>query len=492
MLPLPLLIALVLAFGVESTRDGVPAPDVGFRVLETCGGVSIVALLSLGLGLWVASQVSRGELPITRVRGRHARGMRVLTVLSLLIYGWIIHSVGWGRLVRGNWGLDGWGILGDLVVFSPFVAIQVVGWCGQYLAERALQVRIVRIPHARLARYLVLKGRQTLGLIMPVILLFVVRRDVIERVWPGWEENALASPIEIVLLGSLILFAAPLFIRFAWPTRRLPEGPLRSRLERVAARAGFRFTDVLIWDTGNSVLNACVTGILPGFRYVLLTDSLVETMTPLEIAAVFGHEIGHIAHRHLLFFGFFFAGSLGIVTLVAEGVVRAAQAVPELSWLPQTTWSSARELVQEGAVLAFAGLYFWLIFGHLSRRFERQADVFGSKLVSCDQADCPPHADTDLVSTGQARSPRLPLCRQGLRTFADALSIVAQCNGMELKRPSWRHGSIASRIGFLEQLERDLDSEPRFQREVAWLQGVLGVILLAALAAATLLQMGQQ
>ena len=36
MLPLPLMIALIVAFGVDPPRAGIPAPDVGFRLLETC------------------------------------------------------------------------------------------------------------------------------------------------------------------------------------------------------------------------------------------------------------------------------------------------------------------------------------------------------------------------------------------------------------------------------------------------------------------------
>ena len=68
---------------------------------------------------------------------------------------------------------------------------------------------------------------------------------------------ATASPIEIALLGTVVLLAAPLFIRFALPTRSLPDGPLRRRLERVAQRAGFRFSDVRVWDTttGQDVLD---------------------------------------------------------------------------------------------------------------------------------------------------------------------------------------------------------------------------------------------
>ncbi len=485
------MIAMIVAFGVDPPRAGIPAPDVGFRLLETCGGISVVAILSLGLGLWIASQVSGGSMPTARVRRRHLRGVQLLTLIALLVYGWIIHSVGWGRLVRTNWGLGDLGLINDSIVFLPFLLIQLLIWWGQFYADRAFQARVERASPARLGRYLMVRSRQSLGLMLPVIFLFVVRRDVLGRLWPGWEENALASPIEIAMLGTLVLVAAPLFIRFAWPTRSLPDGPLRRRLERVAGRAGFRFTDVRVWDTGNSVLNACVTGILPGFRYVLLTDALLETMTPVEVAAVFGHEIGHIAHRHLLFFGFFFAGSLGVLTLLAAGLGWISHA----PWMPGWASSEAGRLALEGLELFLVVAYFWLVFGHLSRRFERQADVFGSKVVSCELAECPPHRDLDREldgdpMTASTRGSRLPLCRGGLRTFSEALAIVAQCNGMELGRRSWRHGSIASRIRFLQDLELDPGRERRFQRGVAWLRLSLGIVLLLALAAMCLMQAG--
>jgi STE24 endopeptidase len=489
MLPLNLLVALIVAFGFDSPRPGVPSSDVGFRVLETCGGISLVAILSLGLGLWVASRVSHDGLPTSRVRRRYARGLLLLTVVSLLVYGWIIHSVGWSRVVRTNWGFEGLGLVNDVLVFLPFLLIQLLLWWGQYFAERALQVYVGASGPSRLGRYLLLRSRQSLGLILPVILLFVIRRDVIGRLWPSWDEGPLAEPIEIALLGSLVLIASPLFVRLAWPTRSLPRGALRDRLERVAHRAGFRFTDILVWDSGGTMLNACVTGIVPGFRYVLLTDALVETMTPVEVAAVFGHEIGHIAHRHLLYFGFFFAGSLGILSLLAESLSRGVGWAASLPWLSSWMTPQASEFAHEAAVLGLLGLYFWLVFGYLSRRFERQADVFGSKVVSCERAECSPHVDLDEVPQPSGTSgTRLPLCRSGLRTFSEALAIVAQCNGIELRRRSWRHGSIANRIGFLQRLEHDRSIEPRFQREVLWLRVFLGAVMVMAMLAATLRQ----
>ena len=86
------------------------------------------------------------------------------------------------------------------------------------------------------------------------------------------------------------------------------------------------------------MINACVTGILPGFRYVLLTDALIESLTPEEATAVFGHEIGHLAHRHLLYFAFFFLGSLGILSTFADAVAQLGPVVAKAAWL--TPWSA--------------------------------------------------------------------------------------------------------------------------------------------------------
>ena len=35
--------------------------------------------------------------------------------------------------------------------------------------------------------------------------MYVIRRDVFGRFFPGWEENALAEPLEIAVLGTLVL-----------------------------------------------------------------------------------------------------------------------------------------------------------------------------------------------------------------------------------------------------------------------------------------------
>ncbi len=141
MMPVSLLIALLLAFGIEPAQTGVPSSDVGARVLETCGGVTLVAALAFGLGFWVSFQVSHSGYATSRLRRRYAFGVRFLTVLSLVVYAWIIHYVGWSKLVRTNWGLGGSILLDDFVVFLPYLSIQLLVWWGLFFAERALQIR---------------------------------------------------------------------------------------------------------------------------------------------------------------------------------------------------------------------------------------------------------------------------------------------------------------------------------------------------------------
>jgi STE24 endopeptidase len=266
---------------------------------------------------------------------------------------------------------------------------------------------------------------------------------------------------------------------------------LRDRLERVAQRVGFRCTDILVWDTGRLLVNAGVTGSLPWFRYVFLSDSLIEDLDVHEVAAVFGHEIGHIAHRHLVYFGFFILGSLSVIALAGGAINEALGAVPMPAMLAAGTPGA---LVVEGVMtLVIVGGYFFLAFGFLSRRFEGQADVFGCRVVSCGRPECPPHADLDARHAGMAvlaRAPVARLCPVGVRIFVSALENVAIRNGMRPTAWSWRHGSILRRIAFLESLVEQPEAERRFQTRVRRIRWLMGAALAATAGLAVALAGG--
>jgi STE24 endopeptidase len=485
-MPVPLLVALFVAFGLDTPRGFIPDREVPGLLLKGSAGIIGVGLLAIGLGAWIAWRISVYGYMTTRMRKLHLFGGRFLILLALGVYAWILLDLGWGGIVDSTWKLDGWFLVDHLAVVAPFVLMQLLLWCGMYLVDRALHARSNPTTSLRIGPYLLLRARNALGLILPVVLVFLIRHDVIGRLWPQWTAGEISEPVDFAILGGAILCFSPFFVRLAFPTHPLPEGPLRHRLEHLAERVGFRFRDILVWDTERGVVNACVTGVLPGFRYVLLTDALIESLEPKEISAVFGHEIGHVAHRHLPFFAFFFLGSLGLLTLAASGasdLERWIVGFPAFSGWIDTTWSG---LVETGLALASVGLFFWLAFGHLSRRFERQADVFGCTVVSCGHSECPPHDDPD-----DELGPLVPIirgvstpCPTGIRIFATALSRVARQNGMEFRARSWRHGSIANRIAFLESLRDDPNGASRFQRGIHRLRIRWGIVLVASLVLA--------
>jgi len=485
-MPLTLLAALFLAFGLDSqsgTTRPVPWPLIPWRVAAMAGGVALVGLFAAALARSITWRVRRLGYASSGIRRGYLWGTRGVALLALGTYAGMLQFMGWREVVRTLLGSRVWPVVADGLILLPFLLTEAAGWWALFAAERALRVSRGG-GHADLRRHMILKGRQELGLLLPVLLVYSLGRDVAPLLLPTAVGASWAQPAGLTLMAVLVLAGSPLFLRLAWPTHSLPPGPLRDRLERLAKRVGFRCTDILVWDTGNVLVNAGVTGTLPWFRYVLLSDALVENLSSQEIAAVFGHEIGHIAHRHLLSFGLFFLGTIGVMAVimgaiddyVAVGLTRALG-----SWN-----ASVAGVVQTGVVILALGTYFFLAFGLVSRRFERQADLFGCRAVSCGRGGCPPHEDVDGTDEGMLTHASA-VCPAGIRTFVNALTNVAALNGMGPTKRSWRHGSIARRVAFLESLEGRPDVERRFQRGVLRLRIALVLVLSSAwgLAVAT-------
>ena len=97
MMPVSLLIALLLAFGIEPAQTDVPEADVVARVLETCGGITLVAVLAFGLGFWVSFQVAHSGYSTSKVRRRYGF-RRPVPDDSFADRLWLDHPL--GRLVQ--------------------------------------------------------------------------------------------------------------------------------------------------------------------------------------------------------------------------------------------------------------------------------------------------------------------------------------------------------------------------------------------------------
>ncbi len=396
------------------------------------------------------------------------------TAVLLGSYAGVVHGLDWPAVVRLNWGLERWVLVDDLLVLAPFAASVLLAWLAHFRVEemqrRGLETQLIHPPRwgSRLA-HLDFHLRHHLGVVLVPLLLLITIQDSVAL---AFEDSPNRSAVELTAgvagLGAVLIFA-PVFLRFLWRAKPLPAGPLRDRLELLSRRLRFRASDILIWNTHGAVINAAVAGILPRPRYVLLSDGLLNHLTPDEVEAVFGHEVGHIRHHHLWFFIAFLQGAsvFLLLTMSATGQL-----------LTSLVGQSAADyvfFVAQGLALPFASLvaYFGIFFGFLSRRFERQADIFGCRAVSCGRPDCPDNHYPQLAS---GISPAL--CPAGIQVFVQALEKIAILNGAMRDSRSWRHFSIAKRVEFLQQMAARPEVERSFQRVVLLLKSLLILALL--------------
>jgi STE24 endopeptidase len=104
-----------------------------------------------------------------------------------------------------------------------------------------------------------------------------------------------------VAFSLVVQFLYPtVFVRWFNKFSPLEDASLRSRIEGLLAKCGFRSRGLFVMDGSkrSSHGNAYFTGFGAAKRIVLF-DTLVSRLAPPEIEAVLAHELGHFSHRHV-------------------------------------------------------------------------------------------------------------------------------------------------------------------------------------------------
>ncbi|MCI0483017.1 MAG: M48 family metallopeptidase [candidate division NC10 bacterium] len=209
-----------------------------------------------------------------------------------------------------------------------------------------------------------------------------------------------------VILGALILLLTflapvvidPLFHRFT----PLEDPALRTRILRLAERAGIPVEQVLVADASRRTVkaNAYVTGFGRTKRIVLY-DTLLKRSSADEVEAVLAHEMGHRMYHHIwkgvgLSVVALFVG-LGITALVLR-------------------WGSARGLITDPADPAGLPLLALTLFvlslvmlpvqNAISRHFERQADRTVLELTGNREAHIKVEVDLARANLADVTPPR--------------------------------------------------------------------------------------
>jgi STE24 endopeptidase len=431
------MLAVLAALVISQYCPQAPVPGAGYRVLLAGAAMatsSTVLVVSSVLSAVQSRQRSAGQ-------SLNVRRLRMLQAMLWLAAAFgILYGLSWPQIVRFNWRLDRVMLLDDLLILLPVLLPLLPLWGGHFEMDRAARRAKGETDCATSltrAKYFNVHLRHYFGILLTPVMALLAYQDAVALLAPGLLDGSLAMLAYVPALTLLVCFF-PILLRHVWATFPLPQGPLRDRLEQCGMAAGFRAREILVWRTGGLAVNAAVSGFLPPWRYVYLSDGLLTEMTDDEVVAVFAHEVGHVRHRHLplRIAAMFVPVSLWLLL----GQLFPATLQAAYGWLdggdPQM------RLAMGLVLLGFVGLYVFAVFGSYSKLLEAHADLCA----------CRASGDAD----GRNR-PDL---------MTSALEKLARVGSADRNTSGWQHDSIARRIEFVHRATDDPQFECRFLRRV--------------------------
>lgn len=522
-----MMIALVAVIFLQDRLAGSdPAPPD-----STLAGILQGLALLIGITAIAALRLSGARRLLDRT-GRAeaiARAERVLGLAPMLIV--LAHCINvlffdWLDAIRA--------IMGDRIFLDeavatlpPLLAIVFVWYMYYPIEKRVRQALLIRhldrslpVPPAiSRGHYVVLQIRHQFLLTLLPLALILLWVEIVDVYIVGGALDRFAIGLQIAGVIAVFLIA-PVLIRHAWDTVPLAEGELREDLVGLCRRYGARVREILVWRTHGNMINGAVMGVIPPLRYILLTDGLIESMSDRHIEAVMAHEIGHIKRKHLptmvALLIVCVSTAAFLIGLVLQYAIYTSmwwwivtpEFIRELLRRPELRFSVAEIDVAVTISSLIIGL---MVFGYLSRRFERQADTFAVQHLSVS----PPREQRDdglytepmpvgteeeandteaqnrsrLVEAGdgeeERRSSAGVVTAEAARAMAGALEAVARLNHIPPERKSWRHGSIRWRQRYLMSLVGQPLENLRIDRQIRRLRliTIIGVVLVLAVVA---------
>jgi len=363
-----------------------------------------------------------------------------LSILAIFLFGldvYIFHLKYWLQIIPG---VKQFSVLQGILAIGLFIAYLATIWYFTYPTYRiAFQAKLTR------RSFIVSNLKLNLPILFPWLTLSLVYDLIGFSRWSG-PESFLGRPegqmvFFAVFLIVLMVFMPP-FIQYWWGCRPFDPSERVSELKRFLSEMSFRYRDLMRWPIFEGrMMTAGIMGIVPRYRYILMTDSLMEILNVEELKAVLAHEAGHARYRHILLYVFFFLGymvlSFGLFDLFFNFFAVHPYFMKALgSGEPQA--ANLFYLVLSIPILITMFIYFRYIMGFFMRNFERQADLYSA------------------VTMG---SPRPAI---------SSLEKIAMLSGKSRDVPSWHHFSIKERVDCLYRTLKDPGLIRRHNRLVAF------------------------
>ncbi|MEM9413605.1 MAG: M48 family metalloprotease, partial [Planctomycetota bacterium] len=341
----------------------------------------------------------------------------------------------WQFVIRQQWN---WGrviLLDELLIMTPALISLIGSWAVQFESQASL------IPAKDRFRerfdYVMIRCRVYLFIVLAPILLILLAKDLmpyVQNISP-----AIGAGLSLLVMTSLLCFM-PWIVRIIWKNHPMPASARKQPLLDLCHAHGLTIRDIRVWDTGLQLVNALVAGVVPRFRFLMVSDLLLETFPTHELHAILRHEAGHVRLKHL-------QTRIGFVLLPVLSLL-AFEFDPNRTFDSLTKYCLQEVLalpVQPNLIigLLFFG-YMVAVTAWLSRKMEFEADLY---------------AIGALMRGGKVAMP----IQSHSQAMADALLRFGDQNPDQFESGSLTHPSLIERLNWIKTAKRSPEKIRQFQ-----------------------------
>ena len=267
-----------------------------------------------------------------------------------------------GGLAPAATRIDGLRVLIGVVTIIPFLFL---GVASAYWGVLPTYRKLRKTEPERPAR----RARMALAFALPMFAYFALRGVIQGSFGDAPAIRASAT----LLLFIVFLSFTPVLMLLVLPTKPI-SGELSGRLIELSRKAGVRVRAIRVLESRRQkVANALSMGVLPWFKYILVTDYLLDKFEQDEIEAVVAHELGHAKEHHVLIKVVSALVGLGVFVVLVSLVLMLF----------------GRDLGDVDPRFLFLGIFLLplaliSVHGVLGLWLERRADDFGAKYAGAE------------------------------------------------------------------------------------------------------------
>ena len=377
-----------------------------------------------GFGRFLARLQKHGDQD-GRSAGEYQRLILRFSVLAIFLFALDVYAFQIKYWLQTISFLRHFSVLQGLAAITLFVLYLCTIW---YFAHPAYLTAF----EADIARssFIVSNIKLNLPIIFPWLLLSLAYDLISLSPWAG-PDRFLGRPEGHILFFAcfliLLMIYMPFLIQSWWGCKPFPPSEKIKALEAFLKDKDLQYRDLLRWPIFEGrMMTAGVMGIVPRYRYLLVTDALMEILSTEELKAVLAHEIGHVKYRHMFFYLIFFLGYMFLMVGLFESDLYFLLSIYVFDrFMPSVASAGSFYLLFGVPLLITMFVYFRYVMGFFMRQFERQADLYSAATMG---------------------SP--------IGTIS-SLEKIAMLSGKTRELPSWHHFSIKERVDYLWRTTKD-------------------------------------